>query len=902
MADNVKISDLTELTSGSLRDATIFPVVDGGSTQKSTLLSLQQYLADTLATDSELTTQISNVNSTINGLDTDDISEGSTNQYYTNARVNTVINGYTIISGAAQIEDLGFISTGTNIGALNTFTASYYEDSASFDTRILAISASSGDTTPQGTVSSSQQITDLGFIQSSTIDSLFIADRLPINIVSSSEQLGELIAINGGTGITVTSGSGEQLSIEISSTGGGGGGVEYDSEYEIISQSNITGEGNALLGGMLIRSGDETTFANFSSSVAAGSGGGGSTDYISNVSNTIAHTISFTGIGSAFNGSINLPDGIVSSSTQIEDLGFSGGGENIIVSGLQAYTQSLKSVAIISGSQQITDLGFISESGDSVTPQGTISGSQQITDLGFISESAGITSSAGVVLADADNTGFDTSYVNENPSNLYYTTARVEEHLGTIGLLTGSQGLASGSVTSSAQINYGEIRNIPKFWTGGGIQITSGSEGDTQNYIQITSVGGDSGTLAQEFYSFTSSYETEKNSFITGSSQIIALGFDPNAGDVTALNAWTSSGGDFGIFSQSVINQIENLETGSINDDFNTLLEKDLFSSSLQIGYELIPDKPNFVAGPNITINISGSTFGNTFEISGSEVSGDFTTLANVPEGLVSQSSQISELGYATTAYADGVGTTTSQSLESSFNSIKGDISAIQADYADLGGNEFTGSQLIRALVTADEVYVTGSLSLTAGTGEIKANTNDPASIVNMTGSFKVTGSIEADEFIVGSAGTPSITSATNIEVSASADINFIAQNINITGDILPSVTEAYDLGSADYRFKDLYLSGSTIDLGGTLITKNANGNIEFLDSGSSVQRSLEIAAITGSVYVSETVTVGEAMKLSPQHPLPSGETGMLAISGSGGGVHGLHFYNGLAWQEVSFV
>ena len=902
MADNVKISDLTELASGSLRDVTIFPVVDGGSTQKSTLLSLQQYLADTLATDSELTTQISNVNSTINGLDTDDISEGSTNQYYTNARVNTVINGYTIISGAAQIEDLGFISTGTNIGALNTFTASYYEDSASFETRILAISASSGDTTPQGTVSSSQQITDLGFIQSSTIDSLFIADRLPINIVSSSEQLGELIAINGGTGVTVTSGSGEQLSIEISSTGGGGGGVEYDSEYEIISQSNITGEGNALLEGMLIRSGDETTFANFSSSVAAGGGGGGSTDYISNVSNTIAHTISFTGIGSAFNGSINLPDGIVSSSTQIEDLGFSGGGENIIVSGLQAYTQSLKSVAIISGSQQITDLGFISESGDSVTPQGTISGSQQITDLGFISESAGITSSAGVVLADADNTGFDTSYVNENPSNLYYTTARVEEHLGTIGLLTGSQGLASGSVTSSAQINYGEIRNIPKFWTGGGIQITSGSEGDTQNYIQITSVGGDSGTLAQEFYSFTSSYETEKTSFITGSSQIEALGFDPNAGEVVTLNAWTGSGGAFGIFSQSVINQIDNLETGSLTDDFNELLEKDLFSSSAQIAYAEIPDTPDFVAGPGIVIAISGSTFGNTFEISSSAAAGDFTTLTGVPEGLVSSSTQIEGLGFATTTYADGVGTTTSQSLESSFNSIKGDISAIQADYADLGGNEFTGSQLIRALVTADEVYVTGSLSLTAGTGEIKANTNDPASIVNMTGSFKVTGSIEADEFIVGSSGTPSITSATNIDVSASADINFIAQNINITGDILPSVTEVYDLGSADYRFKDLYLSGSTIDLGGTLITKNANGNIEFLDSGSSVQRSLEIAAITGSVYVSETVTVGEAMKLSPQHPLPSGETGMLAISGSGGGVHGLHFYNGLAWQEVSFV
>ena len=785
MADNVKISDLTELISGSLRDVTIFPVVDGGSTQKATLLSLQQYLADTLATDSELAGQISNVNSTINGLDTDDISEGSTNQYHTNARVNQILQGLTIISGSGQIEDLGFISSGTNIGPLNIFTASYYEDSASFETRILAISASSGDATPQGTVSGSQQITDLGFIQSSTIDSLFIADRLPVNIVSSSEQLEQLIAINGGTGVTVTSGSGEQISIEISSTGGGGGGgVEYDSEYEIISQSNISGEGNALLEEMLIRSGDETTFGQFSSSVATGGGGGGgSTDYISNVSTTVAHTIAFTGIGSAFNGSINLPEGIVSSSTQIEDLGFAGGGENIIVSGLQAYTQSLKSAAIISGSQQITDFGFVSESSTTI-PQGTISGSQQITDLGFLSSSSdltGITSSAGVVLADADNTGFDTSYVGENPSNLYYTTARVEEHLGTIGLLTGSQGLASGSVTSSAQINYGEIRNIPKFW-GDGVQISSGSSGDTANYIQITSTGGGggSGTLDAEFYSFTTSYELDKATFITGSSQIEALGFDPNAGDVTSLNAWTGSGGAFGIFSQSVINSIENLETGSLTDDVNELLEKDLFSSSLQVGYELLPDKPGFVAGPGIIIAQSGSTFGNTFIISSSAAAGDFTTLTGVPEGLISSSTQIDELGYADTAYADGVGTTTSQSFESTFNTLKSDISSLNnndAGYAATGSaNTFTLAQTFDNSIIANSVIRAQKLLF---------NQEDSVDqFIPVSASLRVSGSVTAEEFIVGTSGTPSITSATNIEISASADIDMIATEVNIN-DIL---------------------------------------------------------------------------------------------------------------------
>jgi hypothetical protein len=39
-----------------------------------------------------------------------------------------------------------------------------------------------------------------------------------------------------------------------------------------------------------------------------------------------------------------------------------------------------------------------------------------------------------------------------------------------------------------------------------------------------------------------------------------------------------------------------------------------------------------------------------------------------------------------------------------------------------------------------------------------------------------------------------------------------------VSGDIIPDINEAYDLGSNTHRFRDLYLSGSTIDLGGTTL------------------------------------------------------------------------------------
>jgi hypothetical protein len=49
-----------------------------------------------------------------------------------------------------------------------------------------------------------------------------------------------------------------------------------------------------------------------------------------------------------------------------------------------------------------------------------------------------------------------------------------------------------------------------------------------------------------------------------------------------------------------------------------------------------------------------------------------------------------------------------------------------------------------------------------------------------------------------------------------------------VKGDIIPDQDVAYDIGSATYRFRDIYLSGSTINLGGALITATEDGNISI--------------------------------------------------------------------------
>ncbi len=54
-----------------------------------------------------------------------------------------------------------------------------------------------------------------------------------------------------------------------------------------------------------------------------------------------------------------------------------------------------------------------------------------------------------------------------------------------------------------------------------------------------------------------------------------------------------------------------------------------------------------------------------------------------------------------------------------------------------------------------------------------------------------------------------------------------------VTGNLIPDTDVAYDLGSATYRFRDLYLSGSSIKLGNATIT--ASGSAVTLPSGSTI-------------------------------------------------------------------
>ena len=105
--------------------------------------------------------------------------------------------------------------------------------------------------------------------------------------------------------------------------------------------------------------------------------------------------------------------------------------------------------------------------------------------------------------------------------------------------------------------------------------------------------------------------------------------------------------------------------------------------------------------------------------------------------------------------------------------------------------------------------------------------------------------------------------------------------NVSITGDIIPSANVTYDLGSTTSRWKDLYLSGTSIFLGTSSIAENGDGNIVLTNGdggtwtfgGSADLDSSKIANGTSnvSVLLNGDIRVGSA-----------GNANVLNVDGSG--------------------
>ena len=101
-----------------------------------------------------------------------------------------------------------------------------------------------------------------------------------------------------------------------------------------------------------------------------------------------------------------------------------------------------------------------------------------------------------------------------------------------------------------------------------------------------------------------------------------------------------------------------------------------------------------------------------------------------------------------------------------------------------------------------------------------------------------------------------SIVTVANFNESA-VDLTSIGSNL------LPTTTTTFDIGSSSKRWKDLYLSGNTIDLAGATISSDGTGTISISATGATLP-------LNSNVQVSGAVTKNIALAGEDGSPVQS--------------------------------
>jgi len=169
-------------------------------------------------------------------------------------------------------------------------------------------------------------------------------------------------------------------------------------------------------------------------------------------------------------------------------------------------------------------------------------------------------------------------------------------------------------------------------------------------------------------------------------------------------------------------------------------------------------------------------------------------------------------------------------------NITSGTLSILQ------GGTGVTTSTGNGSLVLSNAATLTNGTFSGTGTGLTLLNaSNISLGVLNISQGGTGLNTIIGNKLLVGN-GTSSIIQSNNLHwdnINNRLGINVtnptneldVSGNVKVLGNIIPATNITYDLGSDANRWRDLYLSGNTINMNGLLLSKNIDGNLKLVDS-----------------------------------------------------------------------
>ena len=308
--------------------------------------------------------------------------------------------------------------------------------------------------------------------------------------------------------------------------------------------------------------------------------------------------------------------------------------------------------------------------------------------------------------------------------------------------------------------------------------------------------------------------------------------------------------------------------TGPVTTTSNVTGGNILFGTGIVSGTGTV-----YAATVSTTGNVN-SGFLSTGEASvGNLISGGYVSATgNITGGNLSGTNIVGTLTTASQTNITSVGTL--GALTVTANTTSGNL--LTGGLVSAAGNVTGGNLITGAQVVASGVIQTGTGFSTGGYLSVDGNTDLHNTTV--TGNLSATGNVTGN-YILGNGAllTGVITSVANINngtsnvtvVSSGGNVTvgvagisnvavFSADAVTVKGNLLPSANITYDLGTSTQRWRDLWLSNSTIYLGNAQISANATAVTITNPAGGTTVLQGSTPSITGSVVsASGNVTGG---------------------------------------------
>jgi hypothetical protein len=552
-------------------------------------------------------------------------------------------------------------------------------------------------------------------------------------------------------------------------------------------------------------------------------------------------------------------------------------GGNILTAGLVSASGTITGTShigsVVSVTANITGGNIIT--GGSVLASGLISATSTITSAanitggnvltgGLISATSTITSAANITGGNILTGGLISATGTVAASSVLGSVVSVTANITGGNVLTGGLVSSSGTITSTANITGGNI-------------LTGGLISSTGN---ITSGNILTGGLISATSSITSSANITGSNLLTG-------GLVSSAGNVTGSNVFAS-----GLISAgSTITSAANITGGNV-------LTGGLISAT-----STITSAANIAGGNLLTVglvsatgNISANYFiGNGSLLTGISAGGSYSN-ANVAAYLPTYSGNLASLtgpvtttGDVTGAYIYGNGYY--------LTGISGgtNIAPLAGTVDNFTGNGVqTNFTLSTTPTSVNLIFVNVN-----GVYQLPTAYSLSTNVLTMTSAVPNGAVLSVTQLSGGGIANSLVNGSSNIVVAANGNISMSAAGtanvavvasggLYMTGNVIPSANITYDLGTSTQRWKDLWLSNSTIYLGNAQISANATsvtitnpaGGTTVLagTSGNSELTGAVVSAtgnITGGNLIQGTTRVYKwttQANTAPSNPVPGDE------------------------------